>query len=197
MYHHNSGGPDYLGMTIMGFCSQYEPSVMRERVSQFVAAGDEVPTVAQVKTVAPFLALSDEAVSNFVAKRKPTGDGEPLAWDDILGDMNGHDLAVFMEGLNYWPEYNDFIHDSSCEWGYVINLDTEKLEVYTGHYAARGYDNYPKVKVTGRYAEKYVDKDGSKKASGGTLIDEIPLSALRELPEPLLRSYATRINRQF
>ena len=67
------------------------------------------------------------------------------------------------------PEDNDFIKDSLfCEWGYIVNLDTECLEVWKGF--------QKKSQKNNRY--------GRKKISDGyypcRLIAEIPFDDLRK-----------------
>lgn len=71
--------------------------------------------------------------------------------------------------LNGLPvsEANDFINESLfCEWGYIINLDTNKLEVYEGY-------------------QKYVDEDGNEKYGKCALIHE---NNLTDIPENWLET---------
>lgn len=43
------------------------------------------------------------------------------------------DLSVYLKGLKYMIDNYDFITSSLlCEWGYIVNLDTGKLEVWRG-----------------------------------------------------------------
>lgn len=66
------------------------------------------------------------------------------------------------------PEYNDFIKDSlMCEWGYIVNLDTECLEVWKGFQKIPQKDNrYGAESENGYYPCK--------------LIAEIPFDDLRK-----------------
>lgn len=46
------------------------------------------------------------------------------------------------EKLDLYPDNNDFILDSlSCEWGYILNLDNNTLEVW------KGFQKYPDKKI--------------------------------------------------
>jgi hypothetical protein len=50
----------------------------------------------------------------------------------LLREAQG-DLTAFKKGLRYMIDYANFLKNSLfCEWGYVINLDTNQLEVYRG-----------------------------------------------------------------
>jgi hypothetical protein len=200
MYHHSDGGPKWLGIEIFRFCRSFEPGVMRERVGQLIKVDEGVPTEKQVREVASVFDYSDEKIEELLKKRKRVKGKEHdrLGWEDLLAEVSGCDLNLFMEGLRYWPDYDGFIYSSSCEWGYLINLDTNKLEMYTGHYSATHHvcEHYPKVAPKGRYAEVVVDEESGEKSRGGTLLDEIPLQEIREIPESALISFAGRIYRQ-
>lgn len=63
-----------------------------------------------------------------------TGSGD---WYEALHDLQGRmDLLFGMAnecGVAYMPDAADFIKDSLfCEYGYIINLDTGKLEMWVG-----------------------------------------------------------------
>jgi hypothetical protein len=200
MYHHNDGGPKWLGLTILRFCRGYVPDQMRQRVDQFLRVNEGVPTEAQVREVAPILGFSKEKVEKLLSKRKQVKGREDdrLSWDNLLADVSGAELELFMSSLRFWPDYDGFIYSFSCEWGYLINLDTNKLELYTSHYDAPDHEraSSPRMKPKGRYADSVFDEDLGRNSRGGTLLDEIPLQDIREIPESALISFADRINRQ-
>jgi len=61
-----------------------------------------------------------------------------------LRDTQG-DLRAYLDGLTEMIDNKKFLTDSLfCEWAYIINLDTGRLEVY------EGYNKDPKAR--GRYA---------------------------------------------
>lgn len=67
---------------------------------------------------------------------------EKLNWFQILGSTLG-DLDVLNEGLFFFINANDFIKESLfCEWGYIINLDTNELEIYKGFQKEPNYNRY-------------------------------------------------------
>lgn len=44
------------------------------------------------------------------------------------------DLSWYLKGLKHMPNSSWFIKNSlHCEWGYIVNLDTDELEVWKGH----------------------------------------------------------------
>lgn len=97
------------------------------------------------------------------------GDGRD--WYDVLRDDHGSILRRLASGFAI--NDNSFIRESLfCEWGYILNLDTEKLEVYVGFQKARH--------MNGRYASA-VDSDGYYPCA---LIHEIPLP---EIPRTKFR----------
>lgn len=71
---------------------------------------------------------------------------------------------------------NLFVGDSLfCEWAYVLNLDTDKLEVY------RGFQRTPGV---GRYAHLDLNPDHEPTYYGVSLVAELPLD--EATPETML-----------
>ena len=53
-------------------------------------------------------------------------------WYCLLRKMQGDLQAYIDKVVPYMLNGNDFINDSLfCEWAYIINLDTNKFEVYT------------------------------------------------------------------
>ena len=59
--------------------------------------------------------------------------GQPTEWYALLRNAQG-DLNAFKEGLRYMIDSSSFMKDSLlCEWAYVINLTTNRLEIYKGY----------------------------------------------------------------
>ena len=87
------------------------------------------------------------------------------SWYCLLRKSQG-DLGAYKEGLIHIIDSKEFLFDSLfCEWAYIINLDTNNLEIY------KGFNNDPTS--SGRYANKSVHDD--KAYYGVALISEIPL----------------------
>lgn len=69
-----------------------------------------------------------------------------------------------------FEDYHTFLYDSLfCEWAYIINLDTKKLEIY------KGFNKNPNAK--GRYADHYA-YDDDHRYCGVALVKEIPLNKI-------------------
>lgn len=87
-------------------------------------------------------------------------------------DFDSEETFIGYENENIGYNNKDFLIDSLfCEFAYIINLDDEVLEIYTG------FNKNPNEK--GRYANKTMDLD-NKKYSGGKyygvkLVQTIPL----------------------
>lgn len=57
--------------------------------------------------------------------------GKSLTWYSLIRDLQG-ELKKTLE-VGYMVDYSGFMLDSLfCEWGYIVNLDDETLEVYKG-----------------------------------------------------------------
>jgi hypothetical protein len=62
------------------------------------------------------------------------------------------DLNAYKEGLSYMIDNSDFIKDSVfCEWAYIINLDTNELEVYKGFQDTPSNSRYGNKKSEGGF----------------------------------------------
>lgn len=69
-----------------------------------------------------------------------------------------------------FEDYHEFLYNSLfCEYAYIINLDTRKLEFYTG--------SNRNPEANGRYADHYAYKDDHRYC-GVVLVQSIPLSAI-------------------
>lgn len=108
-----------------------------------------------------------------------TSIGEPskqITWYQLLRETQG-DLSAYEDDIPYMIDYSGFITDSlNCEWAYLINLDTNKLEIYEGFQRKQNEPKHRYSIDTPQY-ETYYSCD---------LIKEIPLlevskEALEEL----------------
>lgn len=91
-----------------------------------------------------------------------------LNWYEILGSHYG-DLNLYSEGLTYMINHNDFVKDSLfCEWAYIINLDSNELEIYVG---------FQKEPDNNRYIVDAPTKSGYYNCK---LIESIPLDIVRK-----------------
>lgn len=80
--------------------------------------------------------------------------GKLTEWYVLLRNLQG-DLAGYADA-GVILDASDFLKESLfCEWAYIVNLDTNKLEVYEGFQKERGKGRYAEVfdpsKVEPRY----------------------------------------------
>lgn len=89
--------------------------------------------------------------------------GELSSWYVLLRELQG-DLEGCLEA-GYICGNAKFMRDSLfCEWAYILNLDTGKLEVY------KGFQKFPDLKS--RYSRRLSKKD---EYCGVALVAEFPL----------------------
>lgn len=91
--------------------------------------------------------------------------GNPAEWYVLLRDLQGDLLGTLDAG--YMIDSLNFAADSLfCEWGYLVNLDTETVEVYRG---------FVKDQSRGRFATMDFHKDHRVE-------QYLPITLLREVP---------------
>lgn len=117
-YNYSDSYPDHLGRNIVDFVRANSTEELNQIFDRIVLVHRKsYPSPEQIREFADW--LGDD---NF--------DGE--SWSEILALAEGN-IGAYWEGLRYMTDYNDFIKKSlTCEWGYVINLDENVLEIYTG-----------------------------------------------------------------
>lgn len=112
--------PEGVGAQVAEFMMEY-PSfgAMREAARALrVVAKDSIPTQEDIEKLAPF--------TNF-----GVGTQSPEDWYCLLRVTQGDPAKILAAGVVVNNE--DFLHDSLfCEWGWIINLDTNMVEVYQG-----------------------------------------------------------------
>ncbi len=122
-YNHSDSYPDWLGVRILEFCAKTTDwDQVREQANRIVLVSEDTPpTAQQVKE------LIAEGVVNLSVSEQSTED-----WYCLMREAQGS-LKAYLE-LGLMPEGgSDFALNSLfCEWAYVVNLDTNMLEVYRG-----------------------------------------------------------------
>jgi len=119
-YNHSDSYPSGLGKKMMEVAKR-PLGPMREIVAgiQMVQEGDK-PSPGQIEECKHWANL-DVSSRNIEE------------WYVLLRDSQGEPTAWLDEGLKYMIDSKDFLKDSLfCEWAYIINLDSEELEVYQG-----------------------------------------------------------------
>jgi hypothetical protein len=123
MYNHSDSYPDGLGVDIL------------EQVRKLV----KKPGLLALKEIARKLEIVDGETKPTKEQRdllKPyadfgVDDGRPDNWYCLTRQLQGDLARTLTAGINLGN--NTFILDSLfCEWGYIVNLDSDKLEVYKG-----------------------------------------------------------------
>lgn len=129
MYNHFDSYPSGLGVSIIETLNEINSE---ERIKvlndtyDFIQLVDEdsKPTKEQIKI------CKDSGVANFVVSTKSEDD-----WYCLLRETQGNLMVYIDKVIPYMLNGNDFINDTLfCEWYYIINLDTNKLEVHENNW---------------------------------------------------------------
>ena len=112
------------------------PSGLGKQISEFFADADLVKLGEVFDSIQ--LVKHDDIVTEDIAETIPAElsnfnvNGGKKTFYCYLRNAQG-DLSAYLKGLKYMIDNHDFITDSLfCEWGYIVNLDTGKLEVWRG-----------------------------------------------------------------
>jgi len=158
-YNHYNSYPTCLGVSVVRFIKSTPLNEIRDIADRIILVQDDkTPTPTQIK----------KCMKYFDAK---VGSGNKDDWYCLLRDVQG-DLSAY-KNIPYMIDSHDFMSDSLfCEWAYIINLDTEMLEIYKGlNKSANG---------NGRYAD-FKDKDSEY--YGVDLLTELPLKDVFEMED--------------
>lgn len=155
MYNHSDSYPSYLGVSVAKFVQSYSIGWLNRTFDGIVLVNRKTP---------PTKEQIDEC-EKFFSPHVSTGEKED--WYALLRRAQG-DLEAYAEGLKYMLDQADFLKDSLfCEWGYVVNLDTQKIEIY------RGFQRTPS---DNRYITKVPLSDSDNPYYNCKLIRVIPFS---------------------
>lgn len=121
-YNHWDSYPDGLGLTVLNFVRHFTTdteNLYREQAANLHHVDENVkPTRDEVVKLIKYSNLS-------VSER----DAED--WYCLLRETHGNPTAIlgcgYAEHAPEWPKDSLF-----CEWGYLVDFDTRKLEVYQG-----------------------------------------------------------------
>lgn len=160
-YNHSDSYPSWLGDEMVNFCKKFsieQMNAMFDRIQ--LVKQDDKPTPEMV-AVAEKLNLINTGVGN-------------QSVDDMycLFRQTQGDLSVYANPEMVWMiDSQDFIKDSLyCEWAYIINLNTNMLEVYKGFQKAPSNSRYQTNSAV------YDCGDGTKYYAV-TLIKEFPITS--------------------
>jgi hypothetical protein len=152
-YNHFDSYPTGLGNDVKSFIGKHSVNELNDIFDRIELVGEKPPTDKQIKECEKFtdLTVSEQSTSD---------------WYCLLKHAQGN-LESYADGLKYMEGNVTFLKDSLfCEWGYVINLTTDRLEIY------RGFQKKPQ--------ENRYRLDISRNAYYNcALIREIPLSQVK------------------
>lgn len=132
--------------------------------------------------------VTDEIKAKIAKKVKPNLMVSTQSEEDLyclMRNAQGH-LDKYLD-MGVMTDNSRFLLDSLfCEWAYIVNLDTGKLEVY------RGFNKKP---AHGRYGNILEEKPAHRDAEyyGVALIAEFSLNAIRSLTKKGVRKLCERI----
>ena len=133
-----SGLGESIRECVVGIINAGNIHYARDQVSEIILLEDNVEdsVIKDVQAEAKRLSLCDESVST-------QSDTDPYC---LLRRAQGNPLYWVRDGLKYMNDGSCFVNDSLfCEYGYIINFDTSKVEYYRGF--QKSHHNH------GRYAK--------------------------------------------
>lgn len=147
-YNHSDSYPDWLLRKLIGEFkeySKYHPydtliSIIRRNVANITLVNnDMIPTADDIIALWPYY-------------NPNVGSGDVTDWYCLLRDVQGT-IAPYLDGsLTVMIDSKGFLQDSLfCEWAYIFNLDTQKLEIY------KGWNK--DCNAEGRYANVVIDDE--------------------------------------
>lgn len=171
-YNHSDSYPTWLGAKVMSFIAETPEAELLEVATRIELVEDNsVPTPELIEAYKGY-ADTDVATQSLTD------------WYCLLRKTQG-DLEYYRNGLRHMVDYSTFMHDSLfCEWAYIINLDSQELEIYNG------FNKNKKGK--GRYASKYIapDRPGQRvEYYGVTLLTALKLSDIRNMTEEAIKVF--------
>jgi hypothetical protein len=161
-YNHFDSYPESLGVSILEELEAMDLDKLKKAVNKLVLVNeDSKPTFEQRLDIAKeFWDLS-------------VGDQTPESWYCLMRNAQGQLMPYYSGKLKYMIDSHNFILDSLfCEWAYIVNLDTMKLEVW------RGFQKEPQE------GSRYVkDKTKDKLVAAKILPEEYyPCALVKEYP---------------
>jgi hypothetical protein len=118
-YNHSDSYPDYLGVQVLKWLRGADIITVTEQARALrVADADSTPTTEDVQRLLPYANLG-------------VGEQSPEDWYCLLRETQGDPGLMLEAGVI--EDASSFPLDSLfAEWGYVIDLDAQRFEVYQG-----------------------------------------------------------------
>lgn len=159
-YNHFDSYPSGVGVDVLAWCAANQPGDdLRAKVRALRVVTHDTPVTDE-----DFLALSRFADLEVSTK-------DPAEWYVLLRKTQGKPALMLDAGVI--EDASHFPFDSLfCEWGYVVDLDAETLEVYMGFQQARHTD--------GRFAQ---GDDAAREDRGYYPVRLVQTWLLADLPD--------------
>ena len=144
-YNHFDSYPSNLGLGVIEFIQDTPTDELNEIFDRIVLVRDTYDTDGGVIPTGVNILAGTQPTPEQIAEVKsvledrgnPVGrinvsTGQDEEWYFLLREAQG-DLDAYKNGLRYMIDNAGFMTDSLFnEWSYILNLDTEKLEIYKG-----------------------------------------------------------------
>jgi hypothetical protein len=139
MYNHYDSYPEGLGQQVIYFLQNNLYINIKKSASNLKLIHDGAALVSEEEFNIIDKFGHDKIKSYYSSDRIPS-------WHALLNDFNLNNLTRTLD-FPYIVEKNDFVYDSlMCEFAYIINFDSNKLEFYNGFNKDKN--------AAGRYASK-------------------------------------------
>lgn len=182
MYNHFDSYPSALGVTMMNFVKGKTDAELSDQYDFMQEVDSDTPPTKE-----QWEKCHKAGTINLGVSSQKEDD-----WYCVLRNLQG-DLSKQCppSGVPYFVKNNDFVKDSlSCEWGYIVNVDTGKLEIYKGFNKNKN--------GRGRYARMFDKEDAARRKEhrekpyyGIVLVAEVPFADIRKWSETDIEKAAT------
>lgn len=131
-YRFEDSYPRELGESIIRFIFSTSKEERNNIFDKIIIVDEEsVPTLEQIQECQKYY-------------NSEIGEKNIFDWYCLLRKSQGK-LDLYKNDLRYMIDGKGFMHDSLyCEWGYVINLDNNELEIYEGFQTKPNKSRYSK-----------------------------------------------------
>lgn len=175
-YNHFDSYPSGLGQEVLDFIQANSVESLTKAAENIQMIDMSVkPTKEQIKVCEPWtdLTVSEQSTED---------------WYCLTRLAQGN-LNAYVEGLPYMNDSSSFLLDSLfCEYAYIINLDSKKLEFYSGF-------NQKQRECKGRYAS--LKREGRDSGYFGVvLIMQIPLESIMEANSEEISSIISKMQKK-
>jgi len=166
MYNHWDSYPNGLGRDVLRAIKGRTTKELNDTFDRIILVVEHKtrPTKEQIEECKEFnnLEVGEDIMEHSYAMKRRIDD-----WYNLLREAQGR-LDYYIDGkLRYMIDSKDFIKDSLfCEWGYIVNLDTNELEVWRG---------FQKTSNKNRYS---IDKPDDSGYYSCDIMTKFPLSDL-------------------